>query len=100
MRRLSRGLFTLCATLSLLLCLGTAALWAIGPVTVGDYGNAWGGIRSGSEDRAVVAFRHAFAFRSAGGSLRFHWNYVRRPGDGLSIGSVYGDAEPNRLGFA
>ena len=101
MRRFARHLFTLCSVVSLLLCAATAALRAAGPVTVGDYGNAWGGMPGRGDDaKAVVAFGHAFAFRSAAGTLRFHWNYVRRPEDAVSIGSVYGDAEPNRLGFA
>lgn len=95
-----RKLFNIAAAVSFVLCAATAALWMCAPVTVGDYGNAWAGIR-GDVARAVVAFEHAFAFRSAGGTMRFHWNYTRPPGArGGSIGSMWADAEPNRAGFA
>ena len=101
MRRLARQLFTLCSAASLVLCATMCVLWVLGPVTVGDYGNAWAGIPGrGNVAKAVVAFGHAFAFRSAGGTMRVHWNYIRRPEDRSTIGSIYGDAEPNRFGFA
>jgi hypothetical protein len=96
-----RKLFNVAGAMSLALCVAAAALWVGGPVTLGDYGNAWAGEPGRGDDaQAVVAFGHAFAFRSAGGTMRLHWNYVRRPEDRLSIGSTWGDAEPNRAGFA
>jgi hypothetical protein len=100
-RRLARILLNALTVLSLLLCAATVALWVLGSVTIGNYGNPFSDQRSrGANPSGVQAFGYGLAFHSSGAAMRFHWHYIRRAGDKLSIGSMWAQAEPNWTGFA